>query len=764
MIVQGNHLYGVRFGSKTQYCLLDVDITSAYHPKHDSFALRRILGALEPLGLVSYLACTSSYTNGLHLYFPFEPALPSWQVGNAVSTALERAGFKLVPGQLELFPNPRPYTPSGKLSLFNAHRLPLQIGSYLLNRDLEPTWSSPQQFVQQWQHCQRHNAIDAETLQRHLNPAKQYVYHVSGGADRFLSDLNTEIDAGWTGYGQTNRLLGRIALRCYVFHHVLHGSDPLEGQALVDEIVATARSLPGYHDWCRHQHEIEQRAAEWARCVENSRYFHYGLHHKLPYETESSGTTAKALSGGESQTQSAWNQQQSDQARDKIRRAIAELQAQQNLPAGITARFRLLTQDYQIGGGSLYRHQDLWHPKHCHEQRHEQCHEQCHEREPELGQQLKQRQIAEPDQELEQSLVLDSELNTEPDSVFNTDRASRSNSLNFAAKDTKARIFEADHQTDCTDCDAESNQVQLDSLWKTPPDPPSLKADNSVVSMGNAHTENYLPSLLEQTGGNSPPSQDLTDFLAHNRKDLGGNSQADLSSAAHQGLNQQDLNHQDLNHPVNKNGEKQSNHPQELDLAQNPPNNQRKLSVKEGVKHIQDILQKIRQQGRAALQTVQSSMQSMMEKEQQQRDRNYQKAHQQRLQKLLDSGDPILIAEARAMQQRDNDRAAYRASGPTQHSQESVQPAPCGSQDDWETQQTEEDFTLEQAEHGNVLTMIAAKLCQLRWLPQRVQDSLIRLFGKRSQTELDDGELVTWLCWLEHQTDGQRCPSPSPTG
>jgi hypothetical protein len=199
------------------------------------------------------------------------------------------------------------------------------------------------------------------------------------------------------------------------------------------------------------------------------------------------------------------------------------------------------------------------------------------------------------------------------------------------------------------------------------------------------------------------------------------------------------LNHQDLNHPVNKNGEKQSNHPQELDLAQNPPNNQRKLSVKEGVKHIQDILQKIRQQGRAALQTVQSSMQSMMEKEQQQRDRNYQKAHQQRLQKLLDSGDPILIAEARAMQQRDNDRAAYRASGPTQHSQESVQPAPCGSQDDWETQQTEEDFTLEQAEYGNVLTMIAAKLCQLRWLPQRVQDSLIRLFGKRSQTELDDG-------------------------
>ncbi|MDX2099860.1 MAG: hypothetical protein SFW36_18950 [Leptolyngbyaceae cyanobacterium bins.59] len=42
------------------------------------------------------------------------------------------------------------------------------------------------------------------------------------------------------------------------------------------DIVTIASSLPGYQDYCGHQHEIEKRAEEWARCVENSHYYHYG--------------------------------------------------------------------------------------------------------------------------------------------------------------------------------------------------------------------------------------------------------------------------------------------------------------------------------------------------------------------------------------------------------------------------------------------------------------------------------------------------------
>jgi hypothetical protein len=71
LIQQGGFLYGVRFAAQTQYALLDLDLHSRYHPNQDPHAIGRILAALEPLGLVTSLHCTSSYSGGLHLYFPF---------------------------------------------------------------------------------------------------------------------------------------------------------------------------------------------------------------------------------------------------------------------------------------------------------------------------------------------------------------------------------------------------------------------------------------------------------------------------------------------------------------------------------------------------------------------------------------------------------------------------------------------------------------------------------------------------------------------
>ena len=43
---QGAYLFGVRFATDTQYCLLDIDIGSAYHPRQDPLALSRIQSAL----------------------------------------------------------------------------------------------------------------------------------------------------------------------------------------------------------------------------------------------------------------------------------------------------------------------------------------------------------------------------------------------------------------------------------------------------------------------------------------------------------------------------------------------------------------------------------------------------------------------------------------------------------------------------------------------------------------------------------------------
>jgi len=130
LILQGGYLYGVRFGPKTNYLLFDIDSGSLYHPRHDPFAIARLVAALEPLGLVSFIPITSSYSDGIHLYFPFDSEQTSYELAQAAQTLLEKAGFKIAPGQLEIFPNDRGFI-NGKPVLYSAHRLPLQAGSYI---------------------------------------------------------------------------------------------------------------------------------------------------------------------------------------------------------------------------------------------------------------------------------------------------------------------------------------------------------------------------------------------------------------------------------------------------------------------------------------------------------------------------------------------------------------------------------------------------------------------------------------------------------
>jgi hypothetical protein len=280
LINQGAYLYGVRFGSKTNYLVVDVDRNSLYHPYRDPFAIGRIVASLEPLELYSYIAVSSSYSGGIHLYFPFVLGQPCWAIAQAVSCLMENAGFKIKPGQIELFPNARQY--SEVRADYNGHRLPLQVGSYILDEDWQPIWSDCPSFVRAWRSAMAANHISSEAIHTVLKQAdRRASRRIRGNAGKFLSDLNAEIEMGWTGYGQTNRLLGRIAMREYIFHHALHGGEPLTGDRLASEILSIAEALPGFEVWCRHQHELVRLCRNWAREVEaEPRYFPYDRRHK----------------------------------------------------------------------------------------------------------------------------------------------------------------------------------------------------------------------------------------------------------------------------------------------------------------------------------------------------------------------------------------------------------------------------------------------------------------------------------------------------
>jgi hypothetical protein len=58
----------------------------------------------------------------------------------------------------------------------------------------------------------------------------------------------------------------------------------------------------------------------------------------------------------------AWNQRQSQAARDRIQQAVADLRERGDFPDKATARFNQLVK-YRISGTTLYKHRDLWDPE-----------------------------------------------------------------------------------------------------------------------------------------------------------------------------------------------------------------------------------------------------------------------------------------------------------------------------------------------------------------------------------------------------------------
>jgi hypothetical protein len=139
-------------------------------------------------------------------------------------------------------------------------------------------------------------------------------------------------------------------MRSYVFGHVLYAQTPLAGDALVADIVRVARELPGFYDWSNHVHEIEEKAKDWARAVEQSHYYPYGVN-RTPKASATAGL-------------STYNEEKAKQAREKIRLAIAALLDEGQLPITVKERFTMLTRRFSIGGPTLYKNKDLWHPNH----------------------------------------------------------------------------------------------------------------------------------------------------------------------------------------------------------------------------------------------------------------------------------------------------------------------------------------------------------------------------------------------------------------
>ncbi len=364
MYCDPTRLLGLRFGKETRYILLDIDRGSRYHFLNDPRQFKFILEIFEEIGLCRPLVLQSSDRGGIHIYFFLPEPMPTFGLACAIKFALFDAGVVLKPGEIESFPNVKAYS-KHKPSNYNAHRLPLQIGSWLLDDDNEPLTNDPALFLALADTAaanQDLTELEAAISTYYQRQRLTYTPGTSNRAAEWKCHLENRIAQGWTGKSQTNELLKDFATYGVVWLG-------LKGQALVERVTATAVSAPGYQQFCSHQHEIQQRAEDWSRAAESyySPYCSYPNRNGT-YKQTFDPNAANNIVDFPKQPNALRHQQ----TQKRIRQVVAHLEASGTLPAAATARsaaiIKASKERHGIGVSQTTLHKQdylpLWHPKH----------------------------------------------------------------------------------------------------------------------------------------------------------------------------------------------------------------------------------------------------------------------------------------------------------------------------------------------------------------------------------------------------------------
>ena len=362
-------LIGLRFGSETRYCAIDIDKASPYHPKTNYSAYMDVRAALEEIGLCRPLVVQSSWSGGLHLYYFLSQPLPTFDLACVIKFALEDVDLCLRQGELEAFPNVKAFSKHEPTN-YNALRLPLQDGSYLLDDELQPLSNGVAYFLNAADVAAAHQ--DTSVLQESIAAAKKrhkikFLPKSSSNGEAWKRHLEERISQGWTGAGQTNNLIHDFVAYGIVFQS-------LADTALIDFVETAAIAAPGYQQYCNHKHEIRSRVQDWVRCCEATNYY-------TPYCSypERKGRLYKENSNRSRPQNNVVdfplnraNESRAAQTQERIRQVIQELEASDKLPAGVRARAAAIVATAQVVTGTgisqstLYKpaYLLLWHPEH----------------------------------------------------------------------------------------------------------------------------------------------------------------------------------------------------------------------------------------------------------------------------------------------------------------------------------------------------------------------------------------------------------------
>jgi hypothetical protein len=357
-------LLGLSFYKETNYMLLDIDRKSANHPENDRERYDGIQETMESIGLCRPVPILSSDSDGIHQYYFLPQTVHSFTLAATAKHTLQKAGYTVRDGQLELFPNPKPYNPS-KPTSFKAHRLPLQKRSFLLDWDLQPIDNNVETLLD-WADSSA-SGQDLETLLEAMQQTWHRIqkeYYRSGKRDvvEWCFHLQEQIGQGFTSFGQTNTLLRVCACYAIVFLK-------LGGTDLYDYVLETITTAPGYRQYCRHQHEIEIRVKDVVRSAE--RYYY-----PYPGNPLRDKTYKEHFDGAEEKSKVVAfthpSQKRHEETLERITAVVAMLKGAGEFPATVYQRTRAIIakskEAYGVGGSQTTLHKPeylpLWHPAH----------------------------------------------------------------------------------------------------------------------------------------------------------------------------------------------------------------------------------------------------------------------------------------------------------------------------------------------------------------------------------------------------------------
>jgi hypothetical protein len=321
-----DELVGVRPGEETNQLAIDVDLTSTNYPKPilgeiGWEPIEGIRDVLLTIGLESKLFY-SSENQGIHVRVFLPVMVNSLHLGAAVEYALRDAGYELKNGELELSPRIKDFTQKGEaIKLQQAFRLPMQRGgAYIgIGHEVEERADRLDHLVEIIQ--ENSEEQDMDRLKEAMAAAYARLYEengkkfrqqapVRGKAAQFKESMELRMVRGFDGKGQTNELMKEVLKYGYIFLH-------LTGQELVDWLVGAMEAMPGYKQYCGHQHEMLRKAIVWQRWIEKPRNRYYPYGGKGISQKEQAGETEERVNK---------NEGRAAEAKVKLRMAVNSLE------------------------------------------------------------------------------------------------------------------------------------------------------------------------------------------------------------------------------------------------------------------------------------------------------------------------------------------------------------------------------------------------------------------------------------------------------